>query len=339
MNIHCLIFVIRLSLCMLHEEGVSSTYPILVKKVPFEMRPQISIVLPTYNRPQLLKKAVESILIQTFDDFELIIINNGSEKETAEVLANFTQDSRIKIISLEKNVGFASACNLGFDLVQGVWFTIMSDDDSLLPHALERLMSVPERIDPKINAVSCNCFSSINNQFTGKGLPQTGYVEAKDIILSCVGEFWGITRTDLLGDRRFNPKLSDDVNHLWYQIDIIANRYYLHEGLKMYDDGVGGRLSSPSRFRLPRSRAEHYKNLYQESAYWEILSEYAPERYKSRLIKACIVLDLVNEREALLNYQSLLQSQKLNLKEQFLMSLIRNLPRPMARSLYTMIPV
>ena len=301
--------------------------------------PKISIVLPTYNRPHLLPKAIESILNQSFQDFEFIIIDNGSEKETARELANYAHYPQVRLIRLAENIGFSGATNAGFDAMSGEWFTIMSDDDSLLPNALERLLSVPEQIDPSVNAVSCNCFSMVNKIFTGKGLTESGYVKGSTIIREGSGEFWGITRTELLGDLRFNPKVSDDVNHLWYQIDIVANRYYLHEGLKNYDDGVGGRVSSPSKFRLPRSRAEHYKNLYYEKAYWQILRENAPRKFKSRLIKACIVLDLVNESEYLSKYRAMLVGQKLNFREQLLMGVLRNLPRKMAYSLYSVIPV
>ncbi|MEM6348861.1 MAG: hypothetical protein AAF927_33560, partial [Bacteroidota bacterium] len=219
------------------------------------------------------------------------------------------------------------------------WFTLMSDDDNLLPEALERLMAVPQEIDSAVNAVSCNCFSMNTQEFTGKGLSKTGYVAGEEIIRNGKGEFWGITKTELLGDLRFNPNVSDDVNHLWYQIDIKANRYYLHEGLKNYDDGVGGRVSSPSKFRIPKSRGEHYKNLYHEKAYWRILGEYAPQKYKSRLIKACIVLDLLNEVEYLNKYKAMLAKENLNLQERFLLSALKSLPRKMAYSLYSVMPI
>lgn len=274
---------------------------------------------------------------QTYQDFELIVINNGSEAETAKVLASY-DDTRLKVITLQENIGFAKASNLGFDAIEGEWFTLMSDDDNLLPEALERLISVPLQLDAQVDAVSCNCFSINTKEFTGKGLYKTAYVAGADIIRNAKGEFWGITKTQLLGDLRFNPNVSDDVNHLWYQIDIKANRYYLHEGLKNYDDGVGGRVSSPSKFRIPKSRGEHYKNLYHETAYWEILREYAPQKYKSRLIKACIVLDLLNEVEYLSRYKSMLSQEVLNLQERFLIRVLRSLPRKMAYSLYSVMP-
>ncbi|MEM6349043.1 MAG: glycosyltransferase family 2 protein, partial [Bacteroidota bacterium] len=127
--------------------------------------PLISIVLPTYNRPHLLPLAVESILNQTYRDLELIVINNGSEEPTAEVLASYS-DPRLRVITLNENIGFAQASNLGFDAIEGDWFTLMSDDDNLLPEALERLMAVPQEIDSAVNAVSCNCFSMNTQEFT-----------------------------------------------------------------------------------------------------------------------------------------------------------------------------
>ncbi|MEL7339096.1 MAG: glycosyltransferase family 2 protein [Bacteroidota bacterium] len=300
--------------------------------------PEISIVLPTYNRPHLLPVAIESILNQSYRDLELIVINNGSGPETGRVLDTYSSDPRLRVITLTDNIGFARASNLGFDAIRGRWFSLMSDDDHLLPEALEKLIAVPHQLDASVNAVSCNCMSIHNGKFTGKGLTQSDYLQPKDVIEAARGEFWGITRTDLLGDLRFNPNVSDDVNHLWYQIDLVARRYYLHQGLKYYDDGVGGRVSSPSRFRMPKQRARHYRYLRQEEAYWQILREYAPAKFKSKVLKACIVLELVNDQESLQAYQAMLEDTPLHLREQIMMGVFRTLPRRMAYSLFSAMP-
>ena len=66
--------------------------------------PKLTVVTSTYNRPQLLKRAMESVLNQTFTDFEYWIINNGSTDNTDEIIKNYMkEDSRIKLITRQSN--------------------------------------------------------------------------------------------------------------------------------------------------------------------------------------------------------------------------------------------
>ena len=74
--------------------------------------PSISIVLPTYNRARTLARAVNSVLQQSFEDFELIIVDDGSSDHTDEVLSIWA-DSRIRVICLDSNQGAAVARNRG----------------------------------------------------------------------------------------------------------------------------------------------------------------------------------------------------------------------------------
>ena len=92
------------------------------------VNPLISVILPTYNRMKFLPKAVESILNQTYPDFELIIINDGSSDDT-ETWVNNQTDKRIRFISYSKNQGVSYARNLGLKEAKGKYIAFTDSDD------------------------------------------------------------------------------------------------------------------------------------------------------------------------------------------------------------------
>lgn len=101
--------------------------------------PAISVILPTYNHASLLPRAIDSILNQTFKDFELIIINDGSIDETAALLKRYAaQDKRIRILTNKKNKGIAVSLNRGLESARGVYIARMDDDDISLPERFEK---------------------------------------------------------------------------------------------------------------------------------------------------------------------------------------------------------
>lgn len=98
--------------------------------------PFFSIILPTYNRAHFLPKAIESVLSQTFKDWELIIVDDGSTDNTKEVVANY-QDSRIRYI-YQKNQERSAARNNGIDQAQGEYVCFLDSDDYFLQEKLIR---------------------------------------------------------------------------------------------------------------------------------------------------------------------------------------------------------
>ncbi len=100
---------------------------------PFKA-PAISVVMSTYNREKILPMAIESILNQSFRDFEFIIINDGSTDKTLDVLKKYASvDKRIKIIDNGTNKGLVHSLNIGMDLARGKYIARMDDDDISLP--------------------------------------------------------------------------------------------------------------------------------------------------------------------------------------------------------------
>ena len=105
-----------------------------------EQAPLISIIMPVYNAGVLLHTAVESVLRQSFADFELLLVDDGSTDGSAALAHELAKkDGRIRVLE-QPNAGICAARNLGLQYCRGQWFTFCDDDDTMLPHALETLL-------------------------------------------------------------------------------------------------------------------------------------------------------------------------------------------------------
>jgi len=99
--------------------------------------PKVSVIVATRNRPVLLNRAVDSILGQSHQDFEMIIIDDASDEESQENLEEIKRkDARIKLIRNEKNLGPGKTRNIGIANAKGEYIAIMDDDDISLPQRL-----------------------------------------------------------------------------------------------------------------------------------------------------------------------------------------------------------
>ena len=98
--------------------------------------PEVSVIMSAYNDERFIREAVESILNQTFKDFEVIIINDGSTDNTGEVLGSF-KDERIKVIN-QDNMGVSKSRNKAIELSKGEYVAMIDADDISLPKRLEK---------------------------------------------------------------------------------------------------------------------------------------------------------------------------------------------------------
>ncbi len=135
--------------------------------------PLVSIILPTYNRAYIVGRAIESILSQSFTDFELIIVDDGSSDNTEQVVNSF-QDRRIKFLRQEKNRGVSVAINAGLRIASGVFIAIQGSDDEWYPHKLEQEVNVL-RQSPKTVGVVYSRIEKIMRDGQKIYLPQDGF--------------------------------------------------------------------------------------------------------------------------------------------------------------------
>lgn len=108
----------------------------------------ISVIIPAYNAQAYLRECLESVLAQSFSDWEAIIVDDGSTDSTREIGLCFTaRDSRFRLVSTP-NGGLSSARNAGIAEARGQWLTYLDSDDTLYPDALARLMAAAtENVD------------------------------------------------------------------------------------------------------------------------------------------------------------------------------------------------
>jgi glycosyltransferase involved in cell wall biosynthesis len=100
------------------------------------MTKTFTVIIPAYNASQYLSETIDSVLAQTFDDFELLIIDDGSTDNTAEIANHYCQlDNRVKLIS-QSNKGVASARNQGIKLANSKFIALLDADDLWLPNKL-----------------------------------------------------------------------------------------------------------------------------------------------------------------------------------------------------------
>ncbi len=108
-------------------------------------KPAISVLLSVYNGERFLKEAVESILNQTYSDFEFIIINDASTDKTFNILSDFAnKDSRIRVVHNETNIGLTKSLNRGLAVAQATYVARMDADDVSLLYRLQEQFSYME---------------------------------------------------------------------------------------------------------------------------------------------------------------------------------------------------
>lgn len=114
--------------------------------------PKVSVIIPVYNGERYLKEALDSVFAQTFQDFEVICINNGSTDRTASIVEEYGR--QVRMITLA-NVGPCGARNIGVREATAPYVAFLDHDDRWYPHKLERQVAVLER-EPDVVLVLCN---------------------------------------------------------------------------------------------------------------------------------------------------------------------------------------
>lgn len=201
--------------------------------------PKISIILPAYNAALYIGEAIESLLKQTFRDFELIIIDDGSQDETLEKIKSF-KDERIKLHKNETNLGIIRSLNKGLKLAQGEYVARMDADDISLPKRLEIQYNF---LEENKNIIGCGAymktFGATKELWAGPHKPEE--VKAALLFFNVLNHPTMLLRRSLFDNDSY--LYSEDYPHaedyeLWTRISrkfLLSNipkvllRYRLHE--------------------------------------------------------------------------------------------------------------
>ena len=106
--------------------------------------PKISVIIPVYNTEKYLRRCIDSVLAQTYQDFELLLIDDGSKDSSGAICDEYaSQDTRVRVFHKE-NGGVSSARNLGLDHARGEWITFVDADDWMADDMLQQMLDTAD---------------------------------------------------------------------------------------------------------------------------------------------------------------------------------------------------
>ena len=217
--------------------------------------PFFTVVIPTHNRSALLKRAIESVLNQTFSDFELIIVDDYSSDNTSSVVKSFT-DKRISYMLNNRTKGACGARNTGIFAANGKWIAFLDDDDVWLPEKLDYQQRVAKTQGGSIGLI---CTDYVI--FKGEGRKPvffknrpSGWVRDKILVGECIGCLSSTCiRKDILVnidgfDEAFPSSQDQD---LWLRTSAVAEFCSVPKTLvQMHQDNRKERIGQNARMKL-----------------------------------------------------------------------------------------
>lgn len=223
-----------------------------------EVRIKVSVVMPVYNVEKYIKESLQSVIDQKFDDFELIIVNDGTKdrsiKIAEEVLRKFK--GPFKIIN-QRNKGLPSARNAGLKVAQGKYISFIDSDDILDENFIRDMYEFSEKNDLKVSF--CNFEKTKESSRFGVNNKQTGHeiIDINNLLKGFLTRRYKIHCCTLLIDTnylrqkkiKFNEKLTygEDVQFMWRLFPTLSHvgyikaynyKYLIREGSLMTDQNV-----------------------------------------------------------------------------------------------------
>ena len=204
--------------------------------------PLVSVCIPSYNNEKFIASTIESILLQDFQDFEIIVCDDQSTDSTTSVVKSFT-DNRIQLYINDKNLGITGNWNRAISLAQGKYIKLVCGDDILYPNCLQSQIDVLENdLEETISLVaSVGCIINSSNKLILKrnGAFKTGIVPSRKAITknylsgtNVLGEpMTGMFRKSILYKglqyNGSNPYMID--LDFWFKLLKHGNLYYINQ--------------------------------------------------------------------------------------------------------------
>ena len=248
----------------------------------------VSIIVPVYNRENLIKIAINTVLNQSYTDWEMIIIDDSSSDNTKEVVTHFSNsDSRIKLIDNKFAKGPSGTRNTGLDIASGDYIAYLDSDDEWMPFHLERMIACFER-HPEIDVMSADPLRK--NRSTGEvvsydklNLSNIDHRSFEDCSIIDYGDLFDhqlrgrvittqciVGKSDILKSVRWNESLGNAVDNL-YNLEVCAKRINVghiedyHAIYWIHDDNLSNVSGSHSPQRMEKLHLGFIK-------YWQIVA-------------------------------------------------------------------
>lgn len=285
--------------------------------------PRFSVVIPVYNKANYIAKTIESVCAQTFDDFELVIVNDCSTDNSIEIAKGFS-DTRIKILEHEKNKGLSGSRNTGINNTSAQYIAFLDADDLWKPEFLERLdflikeysqaslFASNYEISLKNGKQISHSFDITNGQehaiisnFFESNLTQTTYIPSGLCVDRKVFETIGLYNEVVTysEDVDFNIRAHAEFKMAYYNKPLVV--YTLESENQITQNSIKGKI-------VPDY--DYYEGLFKERK--DIKKYIDFQRYiKAKLFK------LSNDRETYNRLVAKIDSNNLTMKQRFLLHL------------------
>lgn len=236
---------------------------------------KISVIVPVYNTEKYLSRCIDSILAQSFADFQLILADNGSTDNSVRICQEYRQkDGRVSVISASGRAG--GARNAGLDIARGEYISFVDSDDCISPFYLENLLSLCEKNGKKLSV----CGYALNDGLTPPaqvGVPLMAYpdeiVPQRDYFLRLYTKMeimyvvvWGkLYHRSLFDNLRFaEDKICEDEGIIHYIVDKIDSAAVCAQPLYFYTQRAGSVMDGRDRvqkmdiFPFLQDRADYF---------------------------------------------------------------------------------
>jgi glycosyltransferase involved in cell wall biosynthesis len=260
-----------------------------------QQNPKVSVLIPTYNYARFLDEAIESVLHQTFTDFELIIVDNQSTDNTEELVQKYLKDPRVSYYKNPKNLGLVGNFNKALEYANGEYIKYLLADDKLDHSLLAKFVAVLEA-NPQVSLVA-SASSTFGNESEIRNLPFTGYQPGRKVIMECLingkGNWIGeptvvMFRKSSLEVGKFNPQYLCLVDlDMWLRLLMVGDCYLLPETLS-YFRVHGEQASNKKEIRNLYDEYYFFRDIRAKNAYNVPVDELNIDGIVRRKAKKCV---------------------------------------------------
>lgn len=250
------------------------------------MPPKVSVNICCYNSEKFIKETLQSILDQTFNDFEVIVIDDGSKDKTRQIIKSFS-DSRIKYF-YQDNQGLSISRNKAIELSKGKYIALIDHDDCWIPDKLELQVQLLEK-NAKIGLVYSDSYIvdeklNIKNRFFIDFLPYRGNIIKPLLhlnIIPCLTAVFRRELVDMIGD--FDPALAITEDYDFFiRIAFVADIDYIDKPLarcRIHSDNTTGK-NLEKLYKETISILRAYDNKTKDSTIKKVITEQLMKNYR-----------------------------------------------------------
>lgn len=181
--------------------------------------PLVSVIMPAYNAALFIEEAIASVQAQTITDWELLVIDDCSKDETCGIVEKIAvDDSRVKLLVNEKNMGAAGSRNRGLDIFQGNYVALLDSDDYWHPTMLEKMIARAEETKADIIYCSYELVDERNRKVCNDFLVPEATSFRESIVRSVITCSTVLVTAELARNNRFPTNMYHEDIAMWFQI-------------------------------------------------------------------------------------------------------------------------